>query len=58
MEDWKQGITIKPNWCGERPCIRNMRIRVIDILDLLAAGLNQEQILTGLPDLVNEDIEA
>ncbi|WP_291372970.1 DUF433 domain-containing protein [Cyclobacterium sp.] len=35
-----------------------MRIRVIDILDLLAAGLNQEQILTELPDLVNEDIEA
>ncbi|NHE56295.1 DUF433 domain-containing protein [Cyclobacterium plantarum] len=58
MEDWKQRITINPNQCGGRPCIRNMRIRVIDVLDLLAAGLNQEQILTELPDLVNEDIEA
>ncbi len=51
-------ITLNPEQCGGRPCIRGMRIRVIDILDLLAAGLNQEQILEELPDLEKEDIEA
>lgn len=58
MKDWKQRITIDPNQCGGRPCIRNMRIRVIDILDLLSEGLNQEQILEDLPDLEVADIEA
>lgn len=58
MNDWKQRITINPDQCGGRPCIRGMRIRVLDILDLLASGLNQEQILEELPDLEIEDIEA
>ena len=51
-------ITINPDQCGGRPCIRGMRIRVIDVLDLLAAGLNAEQILEELPDLEKEDIRA
>lgn len=51
-------ITINPDQCGGRPCIRGMRIRVIDVLDLLAAGLNAEQILEELPDLEREDIKA
>jgi uncharacterized protein (DUF433 family) len=38
-------ITFNPEQCGGRPCIRGMRIRVVDILDLLAAGLTREQIL-------------
>lgn len=58
MTDWKERITINPEQCGGRPCIRGLRIRVIDVLDLLAAGLNQEQILIELPDLEKEDIEA
>jgi len=58
MNDWKQRITINPDQCGGRPCIRGMRIRVLDILDLLASGLSQEQILEELPDLEIEDIEA
>lgn len=58
MKDWKQRITTNPDQCGGKPCIRGMRIRVIDILDLLAAGLNHEQILEELPDLEKEDIEA
>jgi uncharacterized protein (DUF433 family) len=58
MKEWNQRITINPDQCAGRPCIRNMRIRVIDVLDLLAAGLNQEQILKELPDLEKEDIEA
>lgn len=51
-------ITINPDQCGGRPCIRSMRIRVIDVLDLFAAGLNTEQILQELPDLEMEDIKA
>lgn len=51
-------ITINPEQCGGRPCIRGMRIRVIDVLDLLAAGLSHEQVLEELPDLEPEDIIA
>lgn len=49
-------ITINPEQCGGRPCIRGMHIRVTDVLDLLAAGLSPEQILEELPDLELEDI--
>ena len=56
--EWKERITIDPNQCGGRPCIRGMRIRVIDVLDLLATGLSHEQILEEMPDLEEEDIEA
>lgn len=51
-------ITVNPRQCGGRPCIRGMRIRVIDILELLAAGLSFEQIVEELPDLELEDIKA
>lgn len=51
-------ITINPEQCGGRPCIRGMRIRVIDILDLFAAGLTAEAILEELPDLEMDDIKA
>lgn len=53
-----QRITINPRQCGGRPCIRGMRIRVIDVLDLLAAGLDFDQILDEMPDLEREDITA
>ena len=51
-------ITINPNQCGGRPCIRGMRIRVTDVLDLYAAGLNAEQILEEMTDLEQEDLQA
>lgn len=51
-------ITINPDQCGGRPCIRGMRIRVIDVLDLLAAGLSREQLLEELPDLEPDDVTA
>ena len=51
-------ITVDPEQCGGRPCIRGMRIRVTDVLDLLAAGLTPEQILEELPDLESDDIRA
>jgi uncharacterized protein (DUF433 family) len=58
MSNLKERITVNANQCGGRPCIRGMRIRVIDVRDLLAAGLTQEQVLDELPDLEKEDIEA
>ena len=51
-------ITINPNQCGGRPCVRGMRIRVKDVLDMLAGGARQEEILAGFPDLEAEDIRA
>ena len=58
MNDLMKRITVNPDQCGGRPCIRGMRIRVIDILDLFAAGLSPEQILEELPDLEPDDIKA
>jgi len=51
-------ITVDPEQCGGRPCVRGMRIRVTDVLDLLASGLTAEQVLLELPDLEPEDIQA
>ena len=51
-------ITLDPEQCGGRPCIRGMRIRVSDVLDLLANGLNAEQIVEELPDLEPMDVQA
>ena len=51
-------ITVNPAQCGGRPCIRGMRIRVADVLDLLANGLTREDVLRELPDLESEDITA
>lgn len=51
-------ITTDPQICGGRPCIRNMRIRVKDVLDLLAAGASHEEILEDYPYLDADDIKA
>lgn len=51
-------ITVNPAQCGGRPCIRGMRIRVSDILELLAAGESREQILADYPYLEAQDITA
>ncbi len=51
-------ITVSPDQCGGRPCVRGLRIRVTDVLDLLAAGLSPAQVLEELPDLELEDIAA
>jgi uncharacterized protein (DUF433 family) len=58
MEKLLTRITINPEQCGGRACIRGMRIRVIDILDLFAAGLTADQILEEMPDLELEDLQA
>lgn len=51
-------ITMDSEQCGGRPCIRGMRIRVVDVLDLLGNGLTYEQVLEELPDLELDDIRA
>ena len=51
-------ITINPDQCGGCPCIRGMRMRVKDLLDLLAAGVSPEEILRDYPYLEKEDIQA
>jgi len=51
-------ITRNPHQCGGRPCVRGMRIRVEDVLDLLAAGLSREDVVAELPDLGLEDVDA
>lgn len=58
MADLLERITINPEQCGGRPCIRRMRIRVVDILDLFAPGLSAEDILDEMPDLEMEDLQA
>ncbi len=58
MTELFERITVDPEQCGGRPCIRGMRIRVSDVIDLLANGLTPEQILDELPDLEPEDILA
>ena len=51
-------ITVNPEQCGGRPCVRGLRIRVTDVLDLLASGLSPAQVIEELPDLELEDISA
>lgn len=51
-------IIINDDQCGGRPCIRGMRIRVTDILELLGAGADFEEILEDYPYLEREDILA
>ena len=51
-------ITSNPRQAGARPCIRGMRIRVKDVLDMLAGGANEEEILADYPYLELDDIKA
>lgn len=51
-------ITFNSKQCGGRPCVRGMRIRVSDVLDLFASGLDAAQILEEMPDLEADDLKA
>lgn len=51
-------VTINPDQCGGKPCIRGMRVREKDVLDMLAEGTSPEEILTDFPDLEPQDIQA
>ncbi len=58
MKELADRITVDPEQCGGRPCIRGMRIRVSDVLDLFASGLSAAEILEEMPDLEPEDLQA
>jgi len=58
MSDLLERVTVNYKQCGGRPCIRGMRIRVADVLDLFAAGLSAEEILEEMPDLEADDLKA
>jgi uncharacterized protein (DUF433 family) len=56
--DYQRLITIEPGKRGGKPCIRGLRITVYDVLEYLASGMTQEEILEDFPDLTAEDIRA
>ena len=53
MTNLLKRITVDPKQCGGRPCVRGMRIRVIDVLELFVAGLTSDEVLEEMPDLDN-----
>ena len=55
---YRDRITIEPGKRGGKPCIRGLRITVYDILEYLAAGMTEQQLLADFPDLEPEDIKA
>ncbi|MBS1489508.1 MAG: DUF433 domain-containing protein [Bacteroidetes bacterium] len=57
-KEYKTLITIDPGKRGGRPCIRNMRITVYDILNWFASGMTREDILEDFPELSNDDLTA
>lgn len=56
--DYQNIITLDPEKRGGKPCIRGLRITVYDILDYLASGMSEGDILKDFPDLTREDIRA
>ena len=56
--DYSKIITIEPVKMGGKPCIRGLRITVYDVLDYLASGMTEDQILHDFPDLTREDLRA
>ncbi len=56
--DLLKRITVEIDKCGGKPCVRNMRIRVKDVLDMLASGMSHQEILEDYPSLEEQDIRA
>lgn len=56
--DYTKIITLEPEKRGGKPCIRGLRITVYDVLEYLASGMSEEEILTDFPDLTKDDIRA
>ena len=58
MNDYRQHITIEPGKRGGKPCICSIRITVYDVLDWLATGMSEANILEDYPELTQDDIRA
>ena len=56
--DYRRVITIEPGKRGGKPCIRGLRITVYDVLDYLASGMSEAEILRDFPDLTTDDLRA
>jgi uncharacterized protein (DUF433 family) len=56
--EYSKIITIEPGKMGGKPCVRGLRITVYDVLDYLASGMTEQEILQDFPDLTCEDIRA
>jgi uncharacterized protein (DUF433 family) len=56
--DYRDRITVEPDKCGGKPCIRGMRITVYDVLDYLASSMSEAEILADFPDVTSQDIRA
>ncbi len=56
--DYRKRITIEPGKRGGKPCVRGLRITVYEVLDYLASGMSEEEILRDFPDLTREDLHA
>ena len=56
--DYRNFITVDPARRGGKPCIRDLRIAVQDVLEYLASGMSEQQILSDFPELTQEDLRA
>ncbi|MHA7838026.1 MAG: DUF433 domain-containing protein [bacterium] len=56
--DYRERITIDPERRGGKPCIRDLRITVYDVLEYLASGMSESEIIEDFPDLTVDDIRA
>jgi uncharacterized protein (DUF433 family) len=56
--DWQERITVTPGVRSGKPCIKNTRITVYDVLEYLAGGMSEDEILADFPDLTRDDIRA
>jgi uncharacterized protein (DUF433 family) len=56
--DYKDYITIEPNKRGGKPCIRGLRITVYEVLEYMASGMTEDEILSDFPDLTKDDLRA
>ena len=56
--DYADRITIEPGKRGGRPCVRGLRITVYDVLEYLAGGMTEDQIVADFPELTREDVRA
>jgi uncharacterized protein (DUF433 family) len=56
--DWQDRITVRPGVRSGKPCVRDTRITVYDVLEYLAGGMSESEILADFPDLTQDDIRA
>ena len=55
---YRNRITIEPGKRGGKPCVRGLRMTVSDVLDYLASGMSEDEVLRDFPDLTREDVRA